>query len=51
MPSGFLPPQLDVPEIPTTFIISKEGKIVKKEVGSMEYDTSRFKAFLEKLTQ
>ncbi len=51
MPSGYLPAQLKVPEIPTTFIISKEGKIVRKEVGSMRYDTSKFQKFLEGLSQ
>jgi thiol-disulfide isomerase/thioredoxin len=51
MPSGYLPKQLKVPEIPTTFIISKEGKIVRKEVGSMRYDTPKFQKFLEGLSQ
>jgi thiol-disulfide isomerase/thioredoxin len=49
-PSGYLPKQLDVPAIPTTFIISKEGKIVKKEVGNKRYNTSRFQKFLEDLS-
>ena len=30
MPSGYLAEQLQVPSIPTTFIISKEGKIIMK---------------------
>ena len=51
LPSGYLPQQLRVPEIPTTFVISKEGKIVKKEVGSMRYDTPKFQKFLETLSQ
>lgn len=51
MPSGFLPSQLRVPAIPTTFIISKEGKIVRKEVGAMNYDTPKFKKFLEELSR
>lgn len=51
MPSGYLPDQLKVPSIPTTFIISKDGKIVRKEIGSMRYDTSRFQKFLEELSQ
>lgn len=51
MPSGYLPTQLKVPEIPTTFIISKEGKVVRKEVGSMRYDTPKFQKFLEGLSQ
>ena len=49
-PSGYLPTQLKVPSIPTTFVISKEGKIVKKEVGSMRYDTTKFQNFLEELS-
>lgn len=50
-PSGYLPEQLQIPSIPTTFIISKEGKIVRKEVGTMRYDTSNFQKFLEELSQ
>jgi thiol-disulfide isomerase/thioredoxin len=49
MPSGYLTEQLNVPSIPTTFVISKSGKIVMKEVGMKNYDTSKFKKFLEKL--
>ncbi|NOT76482.1 MAG: TlpA family protein disulfide reductase [Cyclobacteriaceae bacterium] len=49
-PSGYLPKQLQVPSIPTTFIISKAGNIVRKEVGSMRYDTSKFQKFLEDLS-
>ncbi len=51
MPSGYLPDQLKVPSIPTTFIISKDGKVVRKEVGSMRYDTPKFQKFLEGLSQ
>jgi len=51
MPSGYLPEQLQVPSIPTTFVISPDGKIVKKEVGSMQYDTPNFLRFLEKISQ
>lgn len=50
MPSGYLTEQLQVPSIPTTFVISKEGLIVKKEVGSMEYNTPKFQRFLEELS-
>lgn len=50
LPSGYLPDQLQVPSIPTTFIISPEGKIVKKEVGSMRYNTLQFQEFLEDLS-
>ena len=32
-------------------LISKEGKIVRKEVGSMRYDTTKFQNFLEELSE
>ncbi|MDZ4715688.1 MAG: TlpA disulfide reductase family protein [Cytophagales bacterium] len=51
MPSGYLPRQLQVPSIPTTFIVAKDGKIVRKEVGTMRYDTSKFQKFLEDLSE
>ena len=50
-PSGYLTEQLQIPSIPTTFVISKEGKIVMKEVGSMSYDTPKFQKFLEELSR
>ena len=46
MPSGYLSEQLNVPSIPTTFIISKEGKIISKEVGTTNFDTPKFEKFL-----
>jgi thiol-disulfide isomerase/thioredoxin len=49
MPTGKLTEQMDVPSIPTTFIISKDGKIVSKEVGTTNFDTARFKKFIEDL--
>ncbi len=48
MPSGYLAEQLQVPSIPTTFIISKEGKIVMKEIGTRNYDTKKMLDFLRK---
>ncbi|MBL7871284.1 MAG: TlpA family protein disulfide reductase [Cyclobacteriaceae bacterium] len=48
MPSGYLAEQLQVPSIPTTFIVSKEGKIVLKEVGTRNYDTKKMLDFLRK---
>ena len=48
-PSGYLTTQLNVPNIPTTFVISKGGRIVAKEVGMKDYDTGKFKKFLDKL--
>lgn len=50
LPSGQLPGLLKVPSIPTTFIISKDGQVVKKEVGSTRYDTPKFQKFLEELS-
>lgn len=49
MPSGMLTDQTDVPSIPTTFIISKSGEIVSKKVGTTNFNTDKFKTFLEKL--
>ena len=47
MTSGYLTEQLNVPSIPTTFVISKSGKVVMKEVGTKNYNTDKFKKFLE----
>jgi thiol-disulfide isomerase/thioredoxin len=40
--------QIRVPTIPTTFVISKEGKVLRKEVGMKNYDTDKFRNFLLK---
>jgi thiol-disulfide isomerase/thioredoxin len=45
-PSGYLTEQMNVPSIPTTFVISKEGKIVSMEVGTTNFNTSKFKKFI-----
>jgi thiol-disulfide isomerase/thioredoxin len=45
-PSGMLTSQLDIPYIPTTFVIDKEGRIVSKEVGGTNFDTAKFRKFL-----
>jgi thiol-disulfide isomerase/thioredoxin len=50
-PSGSLTEQLDIPYIPATFIINKEGQIVRKEVGGMNYDTQKFRKFLSQLAE
>ncbi|MBX7126824.1 MAG: TlpA family protein disulfide reductase [Cyclobacteriaceae bacterium] len=47
MPSGQLPDQLRVPSIPTTFLISKEGKVILKEVGTTNYNTKKFRELLK----
>lgn len=49
LPSGYLTEQLNVPSIPTTFVISKEGKVVMKEVGTKNYNTDKFLKFLNEL--
>ncbi|MCL5029682.1 MAG: TlpA family protein disulfide reductase [Bacteroidetes bacterium] len=35
--------------IPSTFVISKEGKIVAKRIGMADYDSKKFYDFLDKL--
>ena len=50
-PVGSLPQQLDVPSIPTTFVISPEGKIVSKKVGVANFDTEKFERFLIRLNK
>ena len=49
MPSGYLADQLQVPSIPTTFVLSKDGTIALKEVGMKNYNTAKFKKYLEGL--
>lgn len=51
MPATGLPEQLQVPSIPTTFIIGKDGKLVSKKVGSTNFDTPEFKGYLEGLAK
>jgi thiol-disulfide isomerase/thioredoxin len=46
-PSGYLTQQLDIPSIPTTFIVSKDGKIIAREVGTTNFGTAKFQKFLE----
>jgi thiol-disulfide isomerase/thioredoxin len=51
LPSGYLSEQLNVPSIPTTFVIGKDGKIAMKEIGTTNFNTPKFKKFLEKLIE
>lgn len=44
-----LPDMLKVPSIPTTFVINKEGYVVYKNVGTANYNTKKFRTFLEEL--
>ena len=48
-PLGYLPKQLQVRSIPTTFVIGVNGKIKSKEVGTTNFDTDEFKKFLNEL--
>lgn len=50
MPAGYLSQQLQVPSIPTTLVIDKNGNIVFKEVGMRNYHTPKFKKFLDELS-
>lgn len=49
IPSGSLPVQFQVSSIPTTFIIDRNGNIVSKKVGTTNFNTDRFKKYLEDL--
>jgi len=44
-----VPEQLNVSSIPTTFVISPSGEIATKKMGTTNYDTEKFKNFLEGL--
>jgi thiol-disulfide isomerase/thioredoxin len=48
--NGYFPKIYDSGTIPSTYVISKEGKIVAKEVGMADYDTDKFLSFLNHLT-
>jgi len=47
--NGDVPSQLNVPSIPTTFVIYPNGTINTKKTGTANYDTDKFKQFLEEL--
>jgi thiol-disulfide isomerase/thioredoxin len=46
MPAGNLPREFSSNVIPTTFIISPEGKIVSRHEGMADYDTKEMRDFL-----
>ena len=48
LPEGPLPTVYQTRSIPTTFVISPQGKIVFEEEGMANYDTEEFKQFLVK---
>jgi len=50
-PKGSLPVQLQVPSIPTTLIIDPDGNIVTKTVGATNFNTDKFKKYLEDLAK
>ncbi len=41
MLQGVAPELLQVPSIPTTYVINKEGKVILKEIGARNYDTKK----------
>jgi len=47
-PASRVPEVFRAPSIPTTFVVSKEGKIISKKVGMAKYNKQSFKKFLEK---
>lgn len=49
IPGSALPSLLDVPSIPTTFIIGKDGKVKMKKIGTANYDTDDFREYLRRL--
>ncbi len=51
VPSGSLPEQLNVPSIPTTFVINPDGKIVSNKIGAANFDTEKFESFLKSLNE
>lgn len=51
MPAGQLPQEFYSQAIPTTFIISPQGKIVARQEGMAEYDTKEVREFLQGMTQ
>jgi thiol-disulfide isomerase/thioredoxin len=49
MPGSALPRPLQVSSIPTTLVVAKDGRIVKREIGMRNYDTDQFKQLLNDL--
>lgn len=50
LPSG-LPSAYETSSIPSTFVLSPNGKIVVEEHGLSKYDTEKFRTFLKDLTE
>jgi thiol-disulfide isomerase/thioredoxin len=51
MPASQFPQEFYSNAIPTTFIISPEGKIVAKQEGMAEYDTQEVREFLQSMVK
>jgi thiol-disulfide isomerase/thioredoxin len=51
IPASQLPQEFSTSAIPTTFIISPEGKIVVKQEGMAEYDTPEMQEYLQSLAR
>jgi thiol-disulfide isomerase/thioredoxin len=51
MPAAQLPQEFYSNAIPTTFIVSPEGKIVAKQEGMAEYDTKEVRDFLQSMVK
>jgi hypothetical protein len=51
LPASQPPREFQSSAIPTTFIISPEGKIVAKQEGMAEYDTPEVREFLQSLVK
>ncbi|RNI22579.1 TlpA family protein disulfide reductase [Rufibacter latericius] len=51
LPDTPLPQEFESPSIPSTFIISPEGKIVSKQIGLADYDTQEMRDFLLSLAK
>lgn len=47
--AGDLPAQLQVRIIPSTFVIAPDGTVAYKKSGMADYNTSKFKKFLQKV--
>jgi thiol-disulfide isomerase/thioredoxin len=48
--AGRLPKLLQVRIVPSTFVIARDGTVAYKKSGMAEYDTDKFKKFLDKLS-
>lgn len=47
--ASFLPPEIFDGNLPTTLVISPEGKVVYHKIGAASYDHEEFVAFMENL--